>query len=139
MEGISSEATLESKLTYERVMVSYDRNVKSYHEGNLRFDDSSFTVSCIKGGQQIYFCGVGVHHQNGIAEAKVKEVSYAARTLSLHAKRKWPKVITTVLWPYALQVAVDSNNRLSLGEDRLSPLETLTGNKEEKVPLNFHT
>ena len=139
VEGISSEATLESKLAYERVLASYDRKVKSYHADNLRFNDSNFTASCIKGGQHITFCGVGAHHQNGIAEAKVKEVSYAARTLLLHAKRKWPTVITTVLWPYALQAAVDSHNRLSLDEDGLSPLEKLAGTGEEIIPLDFHT
>jgi hypothetical protein len=127
VEGISSEAILESKLSYERVLASYNRKVKSYHADNLRFNDSNFTASCIKGGQQISFCGVGAHHQNGIAEAKVKEVSYAARTLLLHAKRKWPGVITTVLWPYALQASVDSHNRLSLDEEGLSPLEKFAG------------
>ena len=50
VEGISSEATLESKLAYERVLASYDRKVKSYHADNLRFNDSNFTASCIKGG-----------------------------------------------------------------------------------------
>ena len=82
---------------------------------------------------------MGAHHQNGIAGARVEEVSYAARTLLLHAKRKWPKVITTVLWPYVLQAVVDSHNRLSLNKDGLSPLERLAGTKEEIIPLDFHT
>ena len=130
VHGISSEETLESKLAYKRVLASYNITVKSYHADNLRFNDSNFTGSCIKGGQQISFCGVGAHHQNGIAEARVKEVSYATRTLLLHAKRKWLGVITTVLWSYALQAAVDSHKRLSLDEEVLSPLEKLAGTGE---------
>ena len=78
-------------------------------------------------------------HQNGIAEARVKEVSYAARILLLHAKRKLPNVITTVLWPYALQAAVDSHNRLSLDDEGLSPLEKLAGTEEKTIPLDLHT
>ena len=87
VHGISSKEILESKLAYEIVLFSYKRTVKSYHADNLCFNDSNLTGSYIKGGQQISFCGVGAHHQSGIVEARVKEVSYAARTLLLHAKR----------------------------------------------------
>ena len=79
---------------------------------------------------------VGVHHQNGTAEARVKEVSYGARTILLHTKYKWPGVVSTVVWPYTLQAVVDSHNRLSLDENGLSLLKKSTG--EEIIPLEFH-
>ena len=50
--GISSAETLESKLVYERVLASYDRTGKAYHDDNLRFNDTNFTGSCIKGGNK---------------------------------------------------------------------------------------
>ena len=54
-------------------------------------------------------------------------------------QKKWPDVITIVLWPYAMQATVDRHNRLSLDENGLSPIEKLSGNDEEIVPTDFHT
>ena len=107
VKRISSKETLESKLSYERVLLSYGRKAQGYHADNLRFNDSNFKGSCIKGGQKLTFCGVGAHHQNGIVETKNKIVCNGARTLLLHAKRKWPKIISTVLYPYASQEKVN--------------------------------
>ena len=72
-------------------------------------------------------------------ECKIKEICYGARTVLLHAKRKWPDVITTVLWPYAMQATVERHNRLSLDENGLSPIEKISDNDEEIVPTDFHT
>ena len=119
VKGISSKETLESKLSYERVLLLYGRKVKGYHVDNLRFNYSNFKGSCIKGGQKLTFCGVGAHRQNGIVEAKNKIVCNGARTLLLHAKWKWPKALSTVLWPYASQAKINSHNRLSLDNNGL--------------------
>jgi hypothetical protein len=62
--------------------------------------------------QSITFCGVGGHHQNGIAERKIKELTLGARTLLLHAKRKLPEYISTILWPFALKCTEDRLNNL---------------------------
>ena len=35
--------------------------------------------------QQIKFCGVGVYHQNGIAEKKIRDLVENARTQLIHA------------------------------------------------------
>ena len=102
IEGTTSLETLQSKHAYERVSKAHDVTVKSYRADNLRFDDLNFKGDCIKQHQHITYCGVGAHHQNAVAETKIKEVSYGARTILLHARRKWPSVITSILWPYAL-------------------------------------
>ena len=137
--GISSDATLESKHAYERVLAAYGRKVKGYHADNLRFNDAQFTSDCHRGQQKLTFCGVGAHHQNGLVECKIKEICYGARTVLLHAKRKWSDVITIVLWPYALQATVERHNRLSLDADGRSPLEKMSNTSEEIVPTDFHT
>ena len=100
--GTTSLATLESKQAYERVAASYGVKIKSYHADNLRFNDSNFRGDCIRGGQTLTHCGDGAHHQNTIAECKIKLVCHGGRTVLLHAKRKWPGVICTALWPYAM-------------------------------------
>ena len=47
--------------------------------------------------QTITFCAVGAHHQNGIVERRIKELTLIARTLLLHAIWHWPGYITTML------------------------------------------
>ena len=53
--------------------------------------------------------------------------------------RKWPSVISTVLWPYAVQAIVERHNRLSLNEEGKSPLERFTGIQDDISPEKFHT
>ena len=137
--GTTSQATLESKLAYERVAASHGVNIKAYHADNLRFNDSKFKGSCINAGQQLSYCGVGAHHQNAVVESKIKELCYGGRTILLHAKRKWSDVISTILWPYAVQAVVERHNRLALDADGRSPLEKFTGLTDDKLPTNFHT
>ena len=38
--------------------------------------------------QEIKFCAVGAHHQNGISESHIKILTLRARTLLLHARRQ---------------------------------------------------
>ena len=37
------------------------------------------------GHQTITFCGVGAHHQNGVAEQRIRDITKNARTSLLHA------------------------------------------------------
>ena len=137
--GTTSIATLESKQAYERVAASYGVSIKAYHADNLRFNDNNFKGDCIKGGQTLTHCGVGAHHQNAIAESKIKLMCYGARTVLLHAKRKWPTVIATALWPYAMQSIVERHNRLSLDINGRSPLEKFSNTIDNIDPTDFHT
>ena len=114
-------------------------DIQSYHADNLRFNDNNFTGDCVRSGQTISFCGVGAHHQNAIVERKNKDLTNGARTVLLHAKRKWPKIISTILWPFSLQSIVDRHNHLSLDKDGKSPLEKFTQTKDEINPADFHT
>ena len=78
-----------------------------WYADNGRYTDKEFIEQVNKHEQKISFCGVGAHHQNGVAEASVKKYNLKARTLLLHAKRYWPAVISTMLWPYALLPSVE--------------------------------
>ena len=137
--GTTSQATLDAKQAYERIAASYGIRILSYRADNSRFNDRHFQGDCVKQKQTISFCGVGAHHQNAIAESKVKAISYGARTILLHAKRKWPKVIGTALWPFAMQAIVDQHNRLSLDESGRSPIEKFSNTEDDIDILDFHT
>ena len=135
----SSQDTLDAKHAYERVAREHGVKVRGYHADNLRFNDNRFTGDCIRAGQRLSFCGVGTHHQNGVVERKIKELSNGARTVLLHAQRKWPKVIKPILWPYALLSIIERHNRLSLDKNGRSPMEKFSSTYENVLPTDFHT
>eukprot|EP00957_Ditylum_brightwellii_P173990 13246785-Ditylum_brightwellii.AAC.1 len=71
------EETLSANEAYERVFHEYGHKVKSYHGDNSRFDSSEFQASCKKAKQFISYCGLGAHHQNGIAESMNKHLTHS--------------------------------------------------------------
>eukprot|EP00957_Ditylum_brightwellii_P200254 15265738-Ditylum_brightwellii.AAC.1 len=68
-----------------------------------------------------------------------KVLCHGAGTSLLHAKRKWPKVISTVMWPFCFKNTEERHNQLHLNAEGLSPLERLTGHREELVVVDFYT
>ena len=46
----------------------------------------------LKKGQGLSLSGVGAHHQNVVAENLIKNVTYKARALMIHAALRWPDV-----------------------------------------------
>ena len=93
-----------AKHAYERFLASLGVDSKAYHADNGRFADKGFRDDCTSSNQTITFCGVGSHHQNGIAERKIKDITLGARTLLLHAKQMLPEYISSILWPFAVSV-----------------------------------
>ena len=71
--------------------------------------------------QHLTFCGVGVHHQNGIAEAKTKQLTLPSRTMLLHAQRLWPEYILAMLWSFALLAVADCMNNMHVDSNWLTP------------------
>jgi hypothetical protein len=59
------------------------------------------------------------------------------RTMLLHALNKWPDVITVLLWPYALKLAIDIHNATP-GSSGLSPAEIFAGTKDRNRLADFH-
>ncbi len=87
--------------------------------------------------QTITFCGVGSHHQNGIAEQKTKDITLGRRTLLLHAKRMLPEYISTILWPFGIKCYEDQMKNLTFQADGHTPFETLAG--LNSTPVNHLT
>ena len=114
------EETLAAKWTFEKFARSCGVQVRAYRADNGRFGEQAFRDECALQEQSIT-CGVGAHHQNGIAEACVKVSTLGARTLLLHAQRLWPEAITTMLWPFALLEHVRTINHFNLDNAGKSP------------------
>ena len=121
MTDQSGEATLECKHNFEHMCGTRGVTVKAYHADNGRFAERSFVNDIKRCFQRITFCGVGAHHQNGISENSIKQLTLTARTLLVHAQGHWPEYITTMLWPFALKAAQDRRNQLNVGLDGKTP------------------
>ena len=68
MRRLDTVETLEAKANFERLLNTYGVEVKNYRADNGRFSDAAFVEACEDAQQGISFCGVGAHHQNGVAE-----------------------------------------------------------------------
>ena len=98
-------------------------HVRAYHADNGRFAEKTFLLDAKQKGQQVTFCGVNAHHQNGIAEKKIRDLQKLARTQLIFAKHRWPNAIETFLWPYALRNAASVHNNTTLTGAKQSPIE----------------
>ena len=124
----STDATeaLEAKHAFETCARSYGIRVKRYHADNGIFNSREFLNDIEEKKQHITFCGVGAHHQSGIAEHRIRELTEMARTQLLHAMHNNPKAVNIHLWPYALRHASHIFNSFPRQSKNRSPLEIFT-------------
>ena len=122
-ESTKTEPTLEAKNAFEAYAKQHGVAVKHYHADNGRFAERRFIEAVEQKGQTISFCGANAHHQNGRAEKRIRDLQDKARTMLMHAKARWPRAVSTWLWPYALRTANDIRNTLPLPSTGVAPLE----------------
>ena len=135
---LTTEETLEAKHTFERVAEQYGVRILHYHADNGRFADKAFVDDVHAAQQTITFCGVSAHHQNGIAERRIRDITESARTMLLHAAHRWPKAISANLWPQAIKHAVNCRNALPRnGKDR-SPVSMFANTTIEPNVKHYH-
>lgn len=88
--------------------------------------------------QTLTYCGVGAHHQKGVAEKAIKDLQDIARTMLLHAQRPWPTAINQNLWSYALNMAEDMYNNLPLSKQHITPMELFSMAAVHPATKHFH-
>ena len=115
-------------------------NIKHYHANNGQFGEKKFTDDIKASLQRITFCGVGAHHQNGITENAIKQLTLISHTLLVHAQGLWPEYTTTMLWPLALKAAQDRLNQLNVNLQGMTLDMQYSGVAALTVRLrDFHT
>jgi len=115
--------TLAAKRTFETFAAEHGVKILHYHCINGCFHDNAFKQACHDSRQQLTFCGVNAHFQNGIAKRSIRNLSESARKQLLHARTRWPQAVHFALWPYALRNAALLHNTLSVLEDGTLRLE----------------
>lgn len=133
-QSMDAKETIHGKQAFERHIARMGHKVMYYHADNSIFASTEWRASCGDLDQQLTFAGVGAHHMNGVAEAKIKTLKNLAQTMMIHSKQRWPQAITTNLWPYTVRIEADTLNstpssRLRHGD---TPMEAM-GN------TNVHT
>ena len=140
MRDLTAESTLAAKKEFEHRCAVRGVKVRHYHADNGRFAEPAFVQECKRCKQDLTFCGVGAHHQNGISERKIKDVTLISRTLLLHAMRFWPEYITIMMWPFAAKCAQERMNNLHVNLDNESPDMRFSNVKAVNVQLkHYHT
>ena len=74
--------------------------------------------------QVLSYAAVNAHHQNGVAECRIRELQNLSQTMMIHGAK-------TNLWPYALQQTneIIHNSPNMLDKQGRSPIEIFTGTK----------
>jgi hypothetical protein len=97
-------------------------------------------MNAVKKQQQtISLCGVNAHFQNWIAEKRIRDLQEQACTMLLHAKSRWPKVVSVHLWSYALRSANQLRQVTPDKEDGTPPLERFYGAEVAANLKDCHT
>ncbi len=116
----SSVKTVAAKWSYA---TKNGVKIQHYHCNNGQFSDSAFKQASHEQHQQLTFCGVNAHYQNGIAKQAIRNLLESARKQLLHACTCWLRAVHFALWPYALRNAALLHNSLPVLEDSTSRLE----------------
>ncbi len=125
------EETLLAKKAWEKYAESHGIHIRGYHDDNGIFKAKWFVNNCNEQNQTLTFAGVNAHHQNGIAERRIKQLQDQTRSIIIYSNARWPKCISTELWPYAIRMANESINIVPSMQDkeRRSPLQIFSKTK----------
>jgi Reverse transcriptase (RNA-dependent DNA polymerase) len=135
----SAEETVEGKKAFEAMARRHGVRIENYHADNGIFKAHLWVDACTKERQGITYAGVNAHHQNGVAERRIRELQELARAMLIHANSRWKESITANLWPYAIRMASDAVNSTPSFQDRSrrSPMEMFAGTKVATNPKHW--
>ena len=120
------------KQNMEREANTCGVNIRSFRADNGVFKSKEFKLELEENGQAVTFCGVGAHHQNGIAERYIRTMVERTRTVLLNAHAMWPEIVDIELWTFAFRHIVTKwNNTPRPDLEYKTPDEVFSGVKRE--------
>ena len=128
-ESTGADEAIAAKKAFETHAQLNGVKVRHCHADNGVFNSEAFRDEIGKSQQTISFCGVGAHHQSGVAERKIRALTELARTQLLHAMNHNRKAISIHLWPYALRHASYLHNLFPRDGQKASPIEIFSSSR----------
>ena len=136
--SLDGDQTLAAKHAFELYANTCGVLIRGYRADNGRFAEESFRDDVRYAKQDINFCAVGAHHQNGIIEQHFQRLSSQARIILLHAKRHYPVMISVVLWPFAYKYAELIYNHMYIDDKGYSPAQKFCSNTGQISMKDIH-
>ena len=122
-QTFTSHETLQSMLSFEREAAEVGVDIKGYNTDNGVYTAKQIMNKLQTDKQLLRLSGVGAHHQNGVAENTIKNVSRKGRIFMFHAALGWPDKFDKTLWPQAMSHAVHLHNHIPKRPHGLAPTE----------------
>ncbi len=69
--NLSLLETIEAKQAFKQFATQHGVRIQYYHCDNGQFANNNFKMACKQSNQQLTFCKVNAHFQNGIAERAI--------------------------------------------------------------------
>ena len=138
-QSTNAVETVKAKSAFERWARGHGVTVKHYHADNGVFADNLFRTAVQESGQTLSFCGVNAHHENGKVERRIRELQENARTMLIHAHKRWPEAISVHLWPYALRMANEMFNSMPSISTSKIPISVFSDTQVVPNPKMWHT
>ncbi len=135
----SAEETVEEKRAFEAYSHRHGVKIENYHADNGIFKAYKWTDTCKQDGQGMTLAAVNAHHQNGIAERRIRELQDLTRAMLAHVNAQWSDSITANLWPEAIRNAGNAINHTPSmqGADRRCPIEMFSNSKVATNPKHW--
>jgi hypothetical protein len=136
-ESTSAKHTLEAKAAVEHFAARHHVKIQHYHCDKGIFASKKFCAAVKKANQTITFCGVNAHHQNGITERRIQDLTDCTHAMLVNACHKNP-FATDHLWPFALRHASEIDRTIPKRANIKSPLEIFTDVAVRPKTNHFH-
>jgi hypothetical protein len=129
--------TVAAKLAFEKFVLLHHVTVQHYNCDNGIFAAQKFRSAVTNSHQTISFCGVNAHHQNGISERRIGDLTNHTCAMLIDAHHHNPYIKDT-LWPFALGLASGQDRILPCKANHMSPIEKFSGMSIRPRTSHFH-
>ena len=124
--GFSTQGAIAAKMHVENWSYNQGVLIGKYTTDIGIFGAADFVNEILSKGQEVKYCGVGAHHQNGAAECSIQTVSNMACVMMLCASICWPDAANSSLWSIAVDYAIHAYKHMPNHLSGQSPLDINT-------------